>query len=79
MYLLSMDLKIKIFKTIIFPIVLHACKTWSFTLREECRLRVFENRIMRRIFESKMDENGEWRSFTMRNFIVCTGHIKYSG
>jgi len=41
-------LKIKIYKTIILPVVLHGCETWSLTLREECRLRVFENRVPRR-------------------------------
>ena len=41
--------------------MLYACEAWSFTLREECRLRVFENRILRQIFELKSDENGKWR------------------
>ena len=41
--------------------MLYCCEVWSFTLREERRLRVFENRILRRIFEPKRDENGEWR------------------
>ena len=54
-------MKIKIYKTIILPAVLYACETWSLTLKEECRLRVFENRIPRRIFGPKRDENGEWR------------------
>jgi hypothetical protein len=54
-------LKIKIFKTTILSVVLYGCKTWSLTLREECRLRVFENRILRRIFGPKRNENGEWR------------------
>ena len=45
----------------ILTVVLYGCGTWSLTLREECRLRVFENRIMRRIFGPKRDENGEWR------------------
>ena len=48
-------------KTIILPVVLYGCKTWSLTLREEYRLRVFENRILRRIFVPKTDENGEWK------------------
>ena len=48
--LLSKNLKIKIYRTIILPVVLYWCKTWSFTLREERRLRVFENRVLRRIF-----------------------------
>ena len=52
---------IKIYKTIILPVVVYGCKTWSLTLREESRLRVFKNRILRRIFEPKRDENGEWR------------------
>ena len=47
--------------TIILLVVLYGCETWSLTLREESRLRVFENRILRRIFGPKRDENGEWR------------------
>ena len=43
-------------------IVLYGCETWFLTLKEESRLRVFENRILRRIFGPKRDENGEWRS-----------------
>jgi hypothetical protein len=45
--LLSKNIKIKIYRNIILPIVLYECKTWSLTLREECRLRVFENRVLR--------------------------------
>jgi hypothetical protein len=51
--LLSKNLKIKIYRTIIFPAVLHECETWSLPLREERRLRVFENRVLRRIFGPK--------------------------
>ena len=40
--------------------MLYGCEAWSLTLREECRLRIFENRILRRIFGAKRDENGEW-------------------
>ena len=43
------------------PVVLYGCEAWSLTLREEHRLRVFENMIQRRIFAPKRDENGEWR------------------
>jgi hypothetical protein len=58
----SKNLKIRIYKTIILPVVLHGCETWSLTLREEHKLRVFENRVMRRIFGWKRDEvMGEWR------------------
>ena len=59
--LLSKNLKIKIYKTIILPVVLYGCETWSLILREEFRLRAFENRILRRVFGPKRDENGEWR------------------
>jgi hypothetical protein len=54
-------LKIKIYKTIILPLVLYGCETWSLTLKEERRLRVCENRILRGIFGPKRDENEEWR------------------
>jgi len=54
--LLSKNLKIKIYRTIILPVVLYGCETWSLTLREERRLRVFENRVLRRVFGSKRDE-----------------------
>jgi hypothetical protein len=57
-----MYLKIKIYKTLILPVVLYGYETWSLTLREEHKLRVFENRVLRRIFEPKRDEvTGEWR------------------
>ena len=60
--LLSKKLKINIYRTIILPVVLYGCETWSLTLREERRLRVFENRVLRRVFGSKRDEvTGEWR------------------
>jgi hypothetical protein len=54
-------LKIKIYKTVIFPVLLYGCETWSLTLREEHRLRVFENRELRRIFGPKREEDGSWR------------------
>jgi len=60
--LLSKNLKIKIYRTIILPVVPYGCETWSLTLREERRLRVFESRVWRRVFGSKRDEvTGEWR------------------
>ena len=55
-------MRIKIYKTIL-PVVLYGCETWSLTLREKSRLRVFENRILSRIFGHKRDENVEWRRF----------------
>jgi hypothetical protein len=60
--LLSRNAKVKIYKTIILPVVLYGCEAWSLTLREEHRPRVFENRVLRRIFGPKRDEvTGEWR------------------
>jgi hypothetical protein len=60
--LLSRNVKIRIYKPTIFPVVLYGCETWSLTLREEHRLRVFDNRVLRRIFGPKRDEEmGEWR------------------
>ena len=60
--LLSKNLEIKIYRTIILPGVLFGCETWSLTLRDERRLRVFENRVLRRTFGPKRDEvTGEWR------------------
>ena len=71
--LLSKNLKIKIYRTIILPVVLYGCETWSLTLREEGRLRVFENRVLRRVFGPKRDEvtrNGE--NYIMRSLVICT-------
>ena len=66
--LLSKHLKIKIYRTIILPIVLYGCETWSLTLREERKLRVFENMVFRRIFGPRRDEvTGEWRSCITRS------------
>jgi hypothetical protein len=60
--LLLKSLKIRIYKTIILLVVLYGCESLSLTLREEHRLRVFENRLLRRIFGPKRDEvTGEWR------------------
>jgi hypothetical protein len=72
--LLSRNLKVKIYKTIILPVVLYGCETWSLTLREEQRLRVFDNRVLRRIFGPKRDEvTGEWRKLHNEEL-----HILYS-
>ena len=60
--LLSKNLKIKIYRTIILPVVFYGCETWSLTLREERKRRVFENMALRRIFGPRRDEvTGEWR------------------
>jgi len=63
------------YKTTIVPITLYGCETWSLTLREEQRLRVFENRLLRRILNlrgKKWREAGE--DFTLRSFLTCTFH-----
>ena len=60
--LLTQNLKIKVYRSIILHFVLYGCETWSLTLRKERKLRVFENRVLRRIFWPKRDEvTGEWR------------------
>ena len=60
--LLSKNLKIKVYRTIILPVVFYGCETWSLTLREERRLRVFENKVFGRIFGPTRDEvTGNWR------------------
>jgi len=60
--LLSKNLKIKIYRAIILPVVLYGFETWSLILREERKLRVFENMVLRRIFGPRRDEvMGEWR------------------
>jgi hypothetical protein len=60
--LLSKNLKIKIYRTILLPVVLYGCETWSLTLREERRVRAFEHRALRRVFGPKRDKaTGEWR------------------
>jgi hypothetical protein len=58
-HLISKNLKIKIYKTAILPVVLYGCETWSLTLREEHR--VSENRVLRRTFGPKREEDGSWR------------------
>ena len=61
-YNLSTNSKIKIYRTIILPVVLYGCETWSLTLREEIKLRVFENMVLRGIFGPRRYEvTGEWR------------------
>ena len=60
--LLCKSIKIKIYSTIILPVVLYGCETWLLTLREEHRLRVFKNKVLRRIFGPKREEvTREWR------------------
>ena len=76
--LLSKNLKIKIHRTIILPVVLYGCETLSLTLREEPRLRVFEIRVLRRIFGPKRDGvTAEWRKLHNEdlNDLYCSPNI----
>jgi hypothetical protein len=60
--MLSKNVKIRIYKTIILPVVLYGCETWSLTVREEHKLRVLENRVLRRIFGPRRNGvTGGWR------------------
>jgi len=60
--LLPKNINIKIYKTITWPVILYRCETWSLTLREERRLRVFKNRMLRKIFGTKREDvAGKWR------------------
>jgi hypothetical protein len=73
--LLSRTLKNMIYRNIIFLVVLYGCETWSLTLGEERRQRVFENRILRRVFGPKRDEvTGEWRKLHNEKLAICTPH-----
>jgi hypothetical protein len=68
------NLKVEIYKTKMLPVVLYGCESWSLILREEHRLRVFGNRVLRRIFGAKRVEvMGEWRKFHIGEL-----HILYS-
>ena len=61
--MLSINIKIKIYRIIILPLVLNWCETWSLTMKEERRVRLFENRVLRRVFGPKTEDvTGEWRT-----------------
>jgi hypothetical protein len=72
-HLLSKNIRIRIYKTLVLSVVLYGCETWHLTLREKHRLKVFENRVLRRIFEPKRDEGiGGWKKPHNEGFITCT-------
>jgi len=76
--LLSKNLKIKIYRSIILSVVLYGYETWSLTLREERKLRMFENMVLRRIFGPRRDEvTGDWRRFHNEeiNDLYCSPNI----
>ncbi|KAJ4433184.1 hypothetical protein ANN_15441 [Periplaneta americana] len=66
--LLSKQLKVRIYMTVILPVILYGCETWTPTVREEQSLRMFENEVLKKIFVAKKDEvTGEWKSYTTQN------------
>jgi hypothetical protein len=71
--LISKNMKIKIYKTVLLPVVLYGCETWSLTLGEEHRLRVFENRVLR-IFCLKWRKTDRGENCIMMNFTACILH-----
>jgi hypothetical protein len=89
--LLSISVKIKIYRTIILPVLLYGCETWSRTLRKEYKLRVFEKRVLRRIFGPEREEvTGEWRAlhdkelyslYSLPNTIqvINSGRLRWAG
>jgi len=70
--LLSKNIKIKVHRAIILSFALYGCETWSFTLREEHRVRVFDNRVLKRVFGPWRDETREWRRLQNEELIICT-------
>ena len=73
--LLSANIKIKIHRTIILPVVLYGCETWTPTLREEHRPRVFKNRVLRKILGPKTDKViGSGEDYILRSFMSCTAY-----
>jgi hypothetical protein len=71
--LLSKNVRVRIYKNIILPVVLYGCATWSLTVREGHKLRVFVNRVLRRIFGPKRDRvMGGWRKLHNKELLICT-------
>jgi len=73
--LLYKNIKTKTYRIKNLPVVLDRRETWSLTLREERRLSVFDNRVLRRLFGPMRDEvTGEWRKLHNRSLMICTPH-----
>jgi hypothetical protein len=74
------NIKVKIYRTVILRVVLYGCETWLLTLREERRLRVYGNSVLRRIFGSKRnDVTGEWRKLRNEELMICISHSIFFG
>jgi hypothetical protein len=73
--------KIKLYRTIILPVVLYGLETWLLTLREEWKLWVFENRVLNSVFGPKRDKvTREWRkNYVMRSLVICTPYLILCG
>jgi hypothetical protein len=69
----------KIYRTVLLPVVLYGCETWALTLREQQKLRVFENRVLRRIFYPKRDEvTGDWKKLhneVLNDLLFSTNNV----
>ena len=72
--LLSKNLQIKVYGIIILLVVVYGCETWSLKQREEHTLRMYENRVLRRIFGPKRDEVREEKIYMMTSLMICTPH-----
>ena len=78
--MLSENLKTEKYRTIILPLVLYECETWSLTFRKERRLRVLENRVLRRIFGHRRNEvTGGGENYIMKSSMICTAHPIFFG
>ena len=77
--LLSKNIKIKIYRTVILSFVFCGCETWSLTLREECRVGMFKNRVLRRIMGLMGRSNMEWRKLHNEELNYCVSHTIFFG
>jgi hypothetical protein len=78
--LLPKNIKIKIYRTTILPVVLYGCETWSLTLREEHRLCVLESKVLKRLYGPRSDKvTREWKkNYVMRSLVICTQQILFA-
>jgi len=77
--LLSKNVKIKIYRTVILPVIVYGCETWSLALRQERTLRVFEYRVLRRIFDPRRGEQESRENYKMKSLMICIHHPIFFG